>query len=763
LKYDADTGFYQNAPLADAAQDSTGKIWGLLQPRLGGQQSAALVFWNGVGWTYVPPPANVAGNPVKLTASPSGAVLCAWSPADDSGIAITAHRGNFGRLLGTITLPAAVAPFNAAVPRSGLSCLYADQASAWAVTVQGAFYRVDLDPKIGKKITNVYRIANSAYFPGYIKTLKGDPFAYAPWHAVTDGQGHTWFYTSQSRGIADASLRGVLIWNGQTMVSIPQIVGVAENPITTVAPKDRDHVWLATQNGAFYTVDDHQVTATPEASSPDKPQQPVEAVLNANGTWLVVTGTSRLGSSANFPLGTSGTLWRYAAPNWTLVARGIDRSNAVNGFGQRAFAIADADVWVGSRGNDAWIFPVNGGPIKHIDWTYGFPLLGVDRIFHTTQQLGGLIAIELTGTNSAKYGTATHCEKYVAARPLNAVKTFALEQPLVQDSHGHLWGVFSGPPPGAAVADNANAAAGKPMLQEWDGKTWTAHALPGTFATTYFQSISADTKDHIWLILAPALRRTQNTVFVYVPEKGTYNIYRDFDGALAAAAQQFVADRKNDPATPTFKMGDLTNGMTPNFSEDGQCGYQSMFNQPGIHLYDGRTWHIFTQQDVTGKPGTFRFDGPPFFDSNNVACVNSTIRLAIVMRNGVLQVPNDAVTWQWVNHTTWQSKPYVASATDNLQFRRMSFGKRPQGCPVSDDGLYIGDKNGDYWMIHNQALCRFHGGKVEPAISADLASPYVDGRAILTVLIDSAGNAFVVSQVSSIYEYVIVPTTAGAD
>jgi hypothetical protein len=746
IPYDPASGYAQDTPLLDAAQDSTGKIWGVMG-------SGALVSWNGVGWTYEAPPKGIVGSAFRLAKAPSGAVICAWVEGDAKTLALSAERASFGRVLGTVTLTERTNRTDDIYPTSGLSCLYADQNSAWIVTAAGAFYRADLATGSTGKIANVYRIATTDYLPGYQKQPNGDPAYFVAWDAATDGGGHTWFYTCSVRGSDNfAALRGVLLWNGHTMVRVPAIPSLpGDKPIDNICYRDDGHVWVSAHNGGLYTVDVKNMTAIREPDIPDYFERTYETVLNVAGQSLVVTGFGTAFPEKVFPTGTGGTLWRYAAQTWTPIIRGIDKPNPFRLSNHRALAITNAGAWIASDGNNVWLLPANGGSPKHLDWTCNFPLPVVDRIFHTSDTLGGVIAVALQNSTHNKWGLVTHLERYATAHPAKAVTTFSVNVPLAEDSHGHLWGIFVSAPPGPQSAANPAADLSKSMLQEWDGRIWTPHPLPGTFNMAGFQALSIDTKGHVWVVMSKGWAMRQNTVFVYVPERDTFDIFRDYEAAFVTAAQQAMTDFKNDPAPGKFGLSEMSGGITPNFSTDGQCGYKDEENS-GIHIYDGKAWHVFKRPEVTGEPNTFAFDGPPFFDNDNTPCVNGNIF------NNVHREPKDYVTWRWANHATWQSGPYLASDTDfNVSSAKKSTITAPPNCPPSDGVWYTIDRSGDYWFVSKGVPYRYHAGKAAPVIPNGLANPFVDGRRLSAALIDPAGNVFLESAGNNNYEYVIVP------
>jgi hypothetical protein len=291
----------------------------------------------------------------------------------------------------------------------------------------------------------------------------------------------------------------------------------------------------------------------------------------------------------------------------------------------------------------------------------------------------------------------------VEVRTLNPLRAF------VPDQHGHIWGFLS--------ADSQ-------VISEWDGKTWTDHALPEDFDLLRFWNFGVDSQDRIWLLYS----RCQGPVAILNPRRGNVENYPDFSAAL----QVQLPDRAG-----FHVQGNLFTVAT--FTPDGQIGYRDGCGQ--AHYFNGQAWQKWKPQDIEASQRGI-FDGPAFFDRAGHFAVNIAGR-----------------TWEYTQAEGWRNTSFERGFGTDQERLAPHAPPPPPGCEITNPESVAQDRLGTYWLTSRGRLYRAIPGLCVPQLSSQQRQPFGDSRTIKAVLIDPQGNAFLETYFSAhpdIGEYVIV-------
>ena len=302
-------------------------------------------------------------------------------------------------------------------------------------------------------------------------------------------------------------------------------------------------------------------------------------VVSANGSMPVAERSGE---------GRIGVLWRLQDGEWKRVVNGIDMRPQTIIDSPRSFLATPAGLWLGAYGTGPWFIPAGPGEPVHIDWRYGYSLDESEGLMALPD--GRLLLVAATSGSMACGSTAVMPAELLAAfqspaevRTLNPLRAF------VPDQHGHIWGFLSGD---------------GPAISEWDGKTWTDHALPEDFDPLRFWNFGVDSQDRIWLLYTGC----QGPVAILNPRRESMETYPDFSAALQAQ----LPDRAG-----FHVQGDRFTVAT--FTPDGRIGYRDPCGQ--AHYFNGQAWQTWRPQDIA-TTGRGNFDGPAFFDRAGNFAVN---------------------------------------------------------------------------------------------------------------------------------------------
>lgn len=687
--------------ISTAAQDSTGAVWGIANYGMPG-----LYRWEENSWRPVTGegiPSNAA--PTALARGPDGAVFCLWNNSGESH-AMTRYQGDSSRQIATFTGHIEYAPRLFADPKGNI----------WITENGNQIYRVT--PK--GKAELAYTIPDDQFLTE-TQPPRNVRVAAAVVLATADQRGRVWFWSESlfpRTGLA--TLRGVVIFDGEKFQHHPelgqpapptqsaqtgQLPKMGGNPygrISVIAPADAQHMWMAGANDQLYRVDIDTLEATPVTAPEPGAFETVQKIFRIGDDTFLISGMPGQAVPDSIGGGRSGVLWRLANGEWQRVISGLDLN--LGGFprSHRQWVSARDGLWLGAFGTGPCFIPARGGETRIIDWRYGYPFDGSQRLFQLPD--GRLLII------SQNQGSlAIKPEELLAAyqSPSN-VQTLNPYRELFQDPGGNIFGVL-------ATADNA--------LSEWNGQTWTKYALPQVFQAERLGAVVSDSLGRIWLLAPPPM---QTGVAIFDPKLKTFQTFPTYNDALQAQL----------PIRKDFRLERML-VQFPSFTPDGRICYRLAMNF--VWYFDGGRWRHFETSEITGANTVF-LNGPPFFD-----------------RAGNLAIHLQANTWEYTDQKGWQMIDPERGLGTEQELRRPPIVPMPPGCAVEHPESVVLDRLGIYWLTSQGQLYRAIQGMCSPQFPRDEHQPFIDSRKLTKALIDPKGNAFLVTAFApNQIEYVIV-------
>jgi len=670
------------------AQDSTGQVWGI-----GAFMSTDLYRWEGSDWNSV----SVKGvtensRPFALASGPDGVVYCLWS-AGEGAHTVTWHQGSVSKTLVQFTGDLAFAPN-----------IFVDANKNIWITGRGIhIYRITPAGKAERAYTIEYDHRYDANLP------KGARLNFDPVYATADGQGRIWFWSGGLRGGGGVpSLEGILIFDGKNFDHHPSIRGVPAKRFSAVEPEDAEHMMLSAVPDHLYRIDTKTLTAEVVPEPTSHAFRFVQKIFHAGRATYVVSAEGSMPVAERSGEGRIGVLWRLQDGEWKRLVNGIDMRPATIIDAPRSFLATPAGLWLGAYGTGPWFIPAGPGEPVHIDWRYGYSLDESEGLMALPD--GRLLLVAATSGSMDCGSTAVMPADLLAAfqsppgvRTLNPLRAF------VPDQRGHIWGFLS---------------AESPVISEWDGRTWTDHALPEDFDPLHFWNFGVDSQDRIWLLYT----RCQGPVTILNPRRGNVETYPDFSAALQAQL----------PNRASFHVqGNLF--TVPTFTPDGQIGYRDGCGQ--AHYFNGQAWQMWRPQNIDATQRGI-FDGPAFFDRAGNFAVNIAGR-----------------TWEYTQAEGWRNTSFERGFGTDQERLAPHAPPPPPGCEINNPESVAQDRLGTYWLTSRGRLYRAIPGLCVPQLSSEQHQPFGDSRTIKAVLIDPQGNAFLETYFRAhpdIGEYVIV-------
>ena len=461
--------------LADAAQDSTGRVWAITNA------PPALLHWTGAAWKTAPPPVpNTV--PAALNTLPGGAVGVVWNGANNSHT-LAFVRGDRAQKAtqwtGPLVLPRIFGTKNGDV---------------WLTGAGGDVYRVQ-----GKTAVRVFN-PDAPGKPADRGT--GNPLLSDVMDMTEDGQGRLWFWTPTLPIGADPPAPRFLVYAGGNLAP-PRITGLPDDPVNAVAVRDARHVWLAIRNRGIFEVDISAMTAQFVPSPQGEAFRRVQTMGMFGARFGVVTTQ---GGDDN----RSGVLWLWTDNGWARAVNGLDNQPALHDVSRRPVLSTKSGVWISSYGAGAWLLPPVG-PSRLLDWRVGFLLPFPDKLFLTPASTGGLLALSLGDGQSANM--AVHLEDAARRAPETSVLTFAAPYPPVQTGDAHLWRLDA--PRTLPIVP--------PVLSEWDGSgAWNPHALPPGTDGRRLTGLRLGPDGRLWCVPTRGGRRGPAPAFAFTPGTGQW-------------------------------------------------------------------------------------------------------------------------------------------------------------------------------------------------------------------------------------------------
>jgi len=664
------------------AKDSTGQVWGIARA-----MSSGLYRWEGDRWNPIVME-GVSGNsgPTALASGPDGAVYCLWS-AGEGTHTMTWHKGNVSKTLAQFT-----------GDLGNLPNIFVDPNKNVWITERGIhIYRITPEGKAECAYTIEYDHRFESNLPS------GAHLNFDSVFATADGQGRVWFWSGGPQGGGVPSLDGILIFDGKNFNLHTTFPGPPIKRYSAVEPDDADHMWLAGTRDHLYRVDTQTLTAEVVPEPVSNTFRYVQKIFHAGPATYIITAEGSMPVAERSGEGRIGTLWRLQEGEWKRVVNGLDMRPPFLTDPPRSFAVTPAGVWLGAYGTGPWFIPAGPGEPVHIDWRYGFSLEGSESLMALPD---GRLLVAAATTGTAAFQPADLLAGFQSpadVRTLNPLRVF------VADRQNHLWGFLSG--------DHK-------VISEWDGKTWTDHALPEDFEPLRLWNFGIDSQDRIWILHAGC----EGKVTIFNPPRGNVETFPDFTAALQAQL----------PNRASFHVrGDRF--TVPTFTPDGRIGYRDGCSQ--AHYFDGRTWQSWRPQEIdNARRGGF--DGPAFFDRAGNFALNIAGR-----------------TWEYSPGEEWRITTYERGFGTDQERLAPHFPPPPPGCETNNPESVAQDRLGTYWLTSRGQLYRAVAGLCVPQFSPEQRQPFGDSRTIKTALIDPQGNAFLETYFhghSNIGEYVIV-------
>ncbi|MFZ0964820.1 MAG: IPT/TIG domain-containing protein [Terriglobia bacterium] len=745
--------------IREAAQDSTGQVWGI---NLAG--GGSLSRWDASAWKPLTP----AGVPehsqlTGLARGSDGAVYGVWNDGADT--LVTRHEGATSKVLARFTGRLRDRPH-----------IFVDVGgNAW-VTEQGKrIFRVTP----AGEAECVYAIPDGQFREEGRPQNDHSPFN--PIYATADARGRIWFWSDYLAGRTKwASLQGVLIFDGEKFEHHPQIAGIPDKRFSIVAPDDADHMWLAVADDQLYRIDIHTFTATPARAPDSQAFAYVQEIFRAGQDTYVVSGPVTQPVPEISGNGRSSVLWRLRNGAWTRVVNGIDMGWNSYRQAARPFVATEGNLWLGAFASGPWFIPQGEGNPVLVDWRYGNPLDGSEGLFLLPD---GRLLISSPQQGSLAASPADLLATFEAPPEVRELNPTHL---LIQDARGHLLGVL-------ATAGNA--------FSDWDGHRWTEHTFPHPFKAGEIWQAMEDSLGRTWFLARsegeksyapPVITSTDPNVFavgqpvtviltgtnfgtntpglkiagvtlagpptilshsdtklefrmtitapgadgkvnfwitpngygenhtylgpkgvsvaIFDPQRGSFETFPTYTEALQAQ----LPLRKDFHLKPNCCL-------VPSFTSDGRICY--LDESPQVRYFDGQMWQQWAPSDITGLQN-IEAVWPPFFD-----------------RAGNLAVTVDEKTWEYTKAGGWRAtrfEPWPGSDEE----KRAPAPMRSFGCGFSKPDSVARDHLGTYWLTYQRQLYRAITGLCVAQFSPQDRQPFIDSRTVRRAYIDPAGDAF---------------------
>jgi streptogramin lyase len=671
------------------AQDSTGQVWGI-----GILMSPDLYRWGASGWNAIAVD-GIAGNyqPSALATGPDGEVYCLWSAGEEEHIV--------ARLQGSTSQ--VVAHFTGHLDKFFPSIFIDSNRNIWITESGIHIYRITPDGQAECVYTIEYDHRYEANLPKKAR-LNFDSV-----YAAEDGQGKVWFWSGRRGGGGGVpSLQGILIFDGKNFTLHSDLPDPSVKSYSTVEPDGPNYMLLGGPRGHLYRVETRTLSSEAVAEPASGAFPFVQSIYHAGRATYIVSVDGSLPVAERSGGGRIGALWRLQDGEWKRLVNGIDMRPQTLTDSTRSFLATPAGVWLGAYGAGPWFIPAGGGEPVHIDWRYGFSLDESEGLM--TLPDGRLLLIAATSASMACGSIAVMPADLLAAyQPPAEVRTLNPLRVLVPDQHHHLWGFLSGD---------------RPVISEWDGKSWTDHGLPDDFDPLRFWNFGVDTRNRIWLLSG----RCAGAVTIFNPQWGNVEVYPDFSHALQAQLPN---------RTDFHIQGDRFAVST--ITADGRIGYRDPCAQ--AHYFNGQSWQVWKPADIDSSQHG-NFDGPAFFDHAGNFAVNLAGR-----------------TWEFTKGEEWRIASFERGLGTDRERTAPQAPAPPADCAVGNPESVTQDRLGTYWLTSHGQLYRAIPGLCLPLFSSTERQPFADSRTIKTALIDPHGNTFLETYFAAhpeIGEYVIV-------
>ena len=252
----------------------------------------------------------------------------------------------------------------------------------------------------------------------------------------------------------------------------------------------------------------------------------------------------------------------------------------------------------------------------------------------------------------------------------------------IKDKRGRLW---------------ARSRVNGESIKEWDGKNWRAYPLPPHQEVV--GPLLLDNHGRVWV-------NGYERVFIFDPSNQQWQIEKGMHNALEHALS---ADRN-------FSLSE-NGAWHGTFSGDGRVSFR---DDTGVTLeyFDGKKWQKWTS-------GAISFAKPAFHT------------------NGQLTASNNGTNWHFEGSDWVQEQPpplpTPAMPVSDGSWIYIKTMNQTMGWPFASLPL---DETGSAWLAVDHKLYRARRGLAVPIFGEDEPNPFLDGRSLRGVILDSWGNAF---------------------
>jgi|GEM_PF-5819514 len=542
------------------------------------------------------------------------------------------------------------------------------------------------------------RIMHTLPVDAFWPNLASTPLTRFPISMTEDARGRVWFWSNFQLAIfSQRALRGVLIGDQNGVTIKTALPGVPEiKYVASIASVDTTNLWIALRDKGIYNIDLETLCGVPVAEPEPKVFRAVQKIFSVGSDCYVITGDE----NERAKNGLSGVLWRRHNGVWQKVVDGLDYTVAYEQWAERRWLATAQGLWLTGYGTGGWFVPADGGQACQLNWQAGLPFSTVNRWFIRPD--GQLLGLQFGqgGFLADKAVLIANCQRKTRAQPLYT------NGALQQTPDGHIFGFMMGRPR---------------ILKQWDGRQWHDHTLPENNWHASHDLVT-DSLNRVWLIYSLWGANNSAPCFIFNPADGKFQQFFNFKAALQAHAKNF----------PVLYMGP-SRELSPIITSDGRICFEDKYDK--LYYYNGRSWLEWKKNEIGGQDADLRIH--PFFDSENRLCV-------------------------WIEMTQWVYSELEGWRKNSTSERDIVIKPAELSRPIFDTEIRARvssattDRLGAVWFTLNKQLFRSAFGKTKACFQPDEVEPFIDGRKLVSALIDNEGNAFLLTRTKVNEEYIFV-------
>lgn len=546
------------------------------------------------------------------------------------------------------------------------------------------------------------RIMQTLPVDAFWPNIGSTPLTRFPISMTEDARGRVWFWSNfQLASFSNGALRGVLLGDQNGVTIKTALPGVPEIKfVASIASVDTTNLWIALRYKGIYSIDLETLCGVQVAEPEPKVFRAVQKIFSVGSDCYVITGDE----NARATNGLSGVLWRRHGGVWQKVVEGLDYTVAYEQWAERRWLATPQGLWLTGYGTGGWFVPANGGQACQINWKAGLPFSTVDRWFIRPD--GQLLGLQFGqgGFLADEAVVIANCQRKARAQPLYT------NGALQQTADGKIYGFMMGRPR---------------ILKQWDGQQWHDHTLPENNWHASHDLVT-DSLNRVWLVYSQWGANDSRPCFIFNPSDGKSQYFFNFKAALQAHAKNF----------PVLYMGQ-SRELSPIISSDGRICFEDKYNK--LYYYNGRSWLEWSKDEIGGQDADLRIH--PSFDSENRLCV-------------------------WIEKTQWTYTELEGWHKNSTSEREPVINCAATSQPavaaeiLNRASSIITDRLGAVWFTLDKQLFRSAFGKTEACFRPNEADPFLDGRKLVSVLLDNEGNALLLTRTKVKEEYIFVSAVA---